>query len=86
MPVKIENETRDDSIPVHEMRDGQIAVIAHWGIECSVGAIVERFGDAQIRVGMGRRESWQNIIANRDSRNRVRILPSGTTLTITEND
>lgn len=69
----------DKSIPVRNLKDGQVAVITYWGVhESYVGRIVQRNENRLVSVGMGGGHTWQSILSH-DSL-RVQVLPEGTEL------
>lgn len=74
----------DDSIPVMEMNDGQLAVIVQWGNESSYnGIIVQRWRDHLIIIGES--DCWSNIYkpgCGLSEDCRVRILQPGELLEV----
>ena len=81
--VKLKQEYKDNSIPVSELKDGQIGIITDWNHKGYMGCIVQRYGDNIITVGKGIDSSCQYIPTNTDCR--VRIIEDGTELIITNN-
>jgi len=82
--VELTNKT-DNTIPVRELKDGQIAVITHFGKNNDeyLGNIVQRYGDNLIQIGVERCESWEPLFEY--NKCRVRVLADGETLTIKNN-
>lgn len=81
MAVKLGNA--DDTIPVCELKDGQIGVIAKWIIPSCIGRIVQRYDDKLITIGKGKGQGWSPC--PKDENNRVRVLRNRETLIITNN-
>ena len=83
-------KTNDGSIPVRNMRDGQIAEIIQWDGTKELGRIVQRVGENLICIGFGYGEVWKNVFGNSafadDDDSRVRILKNGETLIIEDNE
>ena len=66
-----------------EMKDGQIGVIVEWAGSCYLGEVVQRYGDELIVLNKPEGQAWGTLnVANNC---KVRILPNGTTLEITDN-
>lgn len=85
MSVKLTNQVTGD-IPVHEMKDGQIAVIKWAGSPDYIGRIVQRYGDRLITIGMKSKYGWSNLFEYELEHDLiVRLLQPGETITITEN-
>ena len=84
--LKLVNENKD-SVPIAEMRDGDVAVIMEWGAPHHKGNIVQRHGKKLICLGMSEGHSWGNLLTSLKScsGNRVRILEAGETLIVEEN-
>ena len=83
MPLQISGPYCD-SIPASDLREGQIAVIVHWEHVRYLGYIVQRRGTEIHILGPGRPDKFCAISELKT--NRVRVLPNGTTLTITDNE
>jgi len=82
--VELTNKT-DNTIPVMELKDGQIAVITEWGNDNHEydGQIVQRWNDNLIQIGEDSGESWTSLPNSDDCR--VRVLEDGETLVIKNN-
>lgn len=79
--MKIYQEKKDDSIPVREMEDGQIGVIAEWSTQpMYVGVIIQRYNNYLVALGKPYVCSWYEITDNHGCR--VRILQPGTLLEV----
>lgn len=89
MPVTLAIES-DGTIPVKDLKDGQLAVITAWGNGKSspyTGRIIQRFKDVLITIGMGSDEAWENLLTNHKSclDCRVRVLKVGDGIMVTAN-
>ena len=77
---------KDDSIPVMEMNDGQLAVIVQWDNDSNYnGIIVQRWRDHLIILGG--KDGWGNLFVSGNayainSKCRVRILQPGELLEV----
>jgi hypothetical protein len=82
--VELTNKT-DNTIPVRELKDGQIAVITEWCNDNHEydGQIVQRWNDNLIHIGEGSGESWTSLPNSDECR--VRVLADGETLVIKNN-
>lgn len=76
----------NSSIPVKEMKDGDIAVITNWGVNNYVGRIVQRYKNYLLTLGAGSGFGWgEYFINNKNSHsNRVRLLEVGEVLVVGE--
>lgn len=89
MPIELANSDIDGSIPVHLMQDGDIAVITTWWHKQYLGRIVQRYGNFLMAVGLpqgfGFGILFPDALSDAESSQtcRVRILPPGTLLRIT---
>jgi hypothetical protein len=80
----------DKSIPLREMKDGDIAKIVQWGSIKSFsndvlyyGEVVQRYRDDLLCVGKSSQHGWGKIFPDAFGDNyRVEILPKGTVLEI----
>ena len=81
----------DKSIPLMEMKDGDIARIVRWGYVETIdskglycGEIVQRYRDYLLCVGKSSDNGWGKIFNNKSWSDmyRVEILPKGTILEI----
>ena len=79
--VQLKEKNKDNSIPVYELKDGQIGVITQWSALKYLGVVVQIIGDRLIIIGSD--EIWGGV--PKTSQYRVRILPEGTELIITNN-
>lgn len=87
MSVNLKNKNQDNSIPVHEMKDGQIGVITDWdGSTYNNGKVVQRYGLDLIQLGKPSGDSWRQVIINKIVGCKVRILANGTELLIADNE
>ncbi len=86
MSVRIVDDRRGGTIPVRELRDGQLGEITAWpgGISHLRGLIVQHRGKELVAVGKHDSESWPTIPVGDD--NRARVLPNGTLLEVTDNE
>ena len=82
--VKLKQEYKDNSIPVSELKDGQIGVITQWSpiVEC-IGTIVQNNDGSLFVIGGTYQKGWNSITEKTDCR--VRVLENGTELIITNN-
>lgn len=85
MILKLKNKKPKD-ISVHDMKDGEIAVITLWPCRSYIGDIVQRLGKELILLGKGRESSWPDVFE--DNRRwedyRVRVLEKGEELVVGE--
>jgi hypothetical protein len=49
--VKLHKEYNDNSIPVYEMKDGQIGITTHWTLRENLNIVVQRYGQNLISLG-----------------------------------
>ena len=82
MGVRLVEILIDKSIPVSEMKDGEIGTITKWTYKNAVGTIVQRYNDILVTVGRPSGCSWPSIFPNGDINCRIRILEKGDTLII----
>jgi hypothetical protein len=77
-------------IHVNQMEDGQIAIIRKWLIILYEGAIVQRYKNSLIRLGMPGNQGWPDLFELTSGENKlsndkdflVELLPKGTKLEI----
>jgi len=75
-------------IPVHELRDGQIAIITYWSGLDYKGNIVQRYGSSEnavvIQLGKDSGNTWTNLFSpGKENYNlKVKVLPKGIIFTI----
>jgi hypothetical protein len=83
--VRLEKNT-NDSIPLSEMKDGQIGVITKWE-NCTqyIGRVVQRYGNDLIIVGMPKCYGWA-FLFKADTGNRVRLLRNDEPLYVDNDD
>ena len=79
--VKLKQEYKENSIPVSELKDGQIGVITEWNNNDYIGIIIQRAGIFLFSLGGLHR--WESIPIAKYCR--VRVLENGTELIITNN-
>ena len=80
--LQLKEKNKDNSIPVSELKDGQIGVITEWSNDNDyLKIIIQRSGDYLIVIGSP--EDWIKITTNTYCR--ARVLPEGTELIITNN-
>lgn len=83
MNVRLVEKPVDKSVPLAEMKDGDMGIITNWTYDSAVGTIVQRYKDALISVGKVSGNSWSGIFPDNDSLPcRIRILEKGETLII----
>lgn len=87
MTVRIVDDRRGGTIPVRELRDGQLGEITEWG-ECPssyCGRIVQGLGElGLVTLGRDKKITWGSPLTSDNFR--VRILPNGTRLEVTDNE
>ena len=81
--VKLKQEYKDNSIPVSELKDGQIGVITEWTNNYYIKTIIQKNQFVLIVIGGKCGDGWGKIPTSEDCR--VRILEDGTELIITNN-
>lgn len=85
MAVEIVRAEKDDTIPVRNLRQGQIGVIVKWvstrQSNSYIGLCVQCF-EAKL-YAIGSHDYWDPIPSSDDCR--VRVLPNGTLLRIVNN-
>lgn len=82
--VKLKTEYKENSIPVSELKEGQIGAITHWyGRDEYMGVIIQKYKSSLVRIGDRCGESWDNIPMSENCR--VRVLEKGTELIVTGN-
>ncbi len=87
MLVRLVDDRSDGTIHIDKMRNGQIAEVTAWPRAEIIGAIVQQCDKALIFLGRGSEESWQTFFGtDSNSHYRVRILPNGTQLEVTDNE
>lgn len=84
MPFQLAFGAGDGTIPVRQVRQGQVAIIVAWPIEKYVGTLIQRRA-GQLFV-LGPQEGGRVLYVNASDEARVRVLPNGTTLTLTDNE
>lgn len=68
----------NDSIPVFDMKDGQIGIVTEWGNNNDiVGRIIQRYNDILISLGKLSGSSFPYALKTYDDTLRVRILQKG---------
>lgn len=82
MSIRLVEKPVDRSIPVIEMKDGDIGVITKWTYTSAVGTVVQRYMDILISIGKHSRNSWSSIFPNGNDSCRVRLLEKGEILII----
>lgn len=93
--IRLKEQSKDDSICVDDMKDGDVGVVTSWAILTYVGQIVQRYGKSLVALGnvKDRRmyrgflvvwKVWPNYFPshNRVEECRVRLLKSGETLVV----
>ena len=80
--MKVSVDPREGSIQVLELKDGEIAVITDWAMHGSKynGMVLQRYGDALIKIGAGARYGWATAFQGTVFENegfRVRRLQPG---------
>jgi len=86
MGVNIKDIPRQVGTPVYNMKDGQIAEIVQWSYGEAIGKIVQRYGKILIVLGGEKGKAFTTVLDEIRENCRVRILPGGTTLEITNNE
>lgn len=73
------HKQNDVSVPVTEMKDGDLAVITEWPLKQCVGRVVQRFNDYLLTVGATSGHGWGQYFygASVNESCRVRILQPG---------
>ena len=82
MPVILSIKAKSNSIPVQNMRDGQLAEITENYDNSCVGKIVVRFGQTLYILGRTSAHRWIRPFTNKEMTMKVRILQAGEQLTI----
>jgi hypothetical protein len=83
--VRLENNI-NDSIPLNDMKDGQIGVIVKWKGDGYLGRIVQRHWNTLISVGMCSGKSWPNIFNDYSGELRIRLIRKDETLCVDNNN
>jgi len=65
---------KDDTIPVHEMKDGEVGVIVEWSCKQYIGRIVQKYGEDLITLFRGHGSNFPTVLVIRKSCNRVRLI------------
>ena len=65
---------KDGTIPVHEMKDGEVGVITQWVCNCHVGEVVQRYERVLISLFQGRGGNFPTAISVENPKNRVRLI------------
>lgn len=79
--MSVSVKTEDNGIRVHDMKDGQLAVVIS---DQYSGRVVQRYNDYLISVGMGSGSSWTTIFVS-GSAMRVRLLEVGEMIEVKSN-
>lgn len=90
MPLSLVKKGIESSIPVLDLRDGQIARITSWTYTSYIGQIVIRNQDDLIAIGPNG-DRWTNLFNTlkdpvQQNICRVKILPNGTLLKVEDNE
>jgi len=80
--MKLHLKEQDNTIPVYDLKDGQIAVIIDWDYQGYVGRIVQRYEDILVTLGRSNGSAFTTALTNRNEKLRVRVLEPGTLLEI----
>lgn len=87
MSVKLHGRKPDETIPVREMADGDIAVVTEWRDEQCVGWIVTRYKESLVAIGKEGLDGWEGLWSDGKCRlqdkYRVRILQPGELIEVT---
>ena len=85
--VTIVETSPDDTIPVQELKPGQVGVITHWGFGVEYcGNVVKRTYRGGLEA-LGGEVCWdKEDVETFDDRCRVRVLPNGTMLKVEDNE
>lgn len=74
--------SNSNSIPIHYMKDGDVAEIVQSSISAlEIGTVVQRFGDQIILIGKHSEVSYPRLVyasAKNKTKICVKILPKGT--------
>ena len=83
MSLRLVDDRSDGTIPVRDMRDGQIGVITEWGGSTVTyhGAPILRQNSSLINLNSG--GGWDVF---KEDAYRVRVLSNGTRLEVTDNE
>lgn len=86
MSVELVNKI-DDSVPVIQLKDGQIAIIVKWSNPEYNGRIVQRYNNDLITLGRPLGNCWINYFKDNisGSSSRVRILKNGELIKVMDN-
>jgi hypothetical protein len=77
----------NDSIPLSEMKDGQIGIITEWAdYQKYAGRIVQRYDNILIALGRSSGSSWSRIFAECSEHHRVRLLQNDEALYVDNDD
>ena len=60
--AKLHNQN-DGSVPVSEMKDGDLAVVTGWPTQAYVGRVVQRYGEYLLTVGAPAGSGWGRYFA-----------------------
>jgi hypothetical protein len=80
--MKLHLKEQDNTIPVYDLKDGQIAIIISWDNPRHEGQIIQRYKDILITLGECSGGAFTTALNNRNLRLRVRVLEPGTLLEI----
>ncbi len=88
MSVRLVDDRSDGTIHIDKMQDGQLAEVTHWGTEGGpIGAIIQRRHSGLIVVGAKGDQCYPSFFDTTSSTGfRVRVLPNGTRLEVTDNE
>lgn len=82
MNVRLVEKSGDRSIPVSEMKDGDVGIITEWVYPSAAGTIIQRYDKVLIALGRYSGCCWPNILSSDSKSCRVRVLEKGETLVI----
>ena len=83
MSVRIAENSSDGTIAGDKLSDGQLAVIVSGINGCYVGRIVQQHAGIVIQIGQLSGHTFRNGLSKTT---RLRVLPNGTMLEVTDNE
>lgn len=83
MSVRLKTQYAPNTIPVRDMRDGQIGIVRECLVREYIGRIVQCYGSALVSIGLPAGKGWQPK-PGLDSF-RVEILKDGTDIVVEDN-